>query len=455
MNSGEYRNKFLRYLSNTYLVNSSSSFDYKIVYNELSRYYLSDDSECFITGESLVGIQVKLSNKYRKNKNINISGDNSYWKIYNKAGENEKQYLYDMYNSVKLYVSVDSKDLYRVSSLLFDYMIKEGIVMHCKVASVMRTDVLVCRVKNVSDAMKVSNYVNSIDYTPTVGINPFIYCFGNVGIVMDGRLSYNNVLSRLICEYLKYKKANNDLDSVLCDDFADFIEKQMILLKGEEKEKYISLYEIESNDKYKDFLMVSSIICRNLKNDMDINILDEYKEYKDVFLDDLEFVSFDSDEIKMKYVIYTMATYYSTHEVHERIMKFIDTGDYTLFTKSGDKSVRAIMYNNFTPKDTLEIISRIGYKALVDVSMVTYKKNGEEQLFVAIKELFDDGTLVSFSNDDYVRSRLGLIIPPGLLKKVIVSKLEEKGMNISSISLAMLMLDEIKILEDKKVSRRK
>lgn len=455
MNSEEYRNIFLKYLSQTYLVNSNSSFSYKTVYNELVRYYIHDNNVSFIDGESLVGIQVKLSNRYRKNKNIEISGDDSHWKIYNKGGRGENEYLHDMYNSIKLYISVDSKDLYKVSSLLFDYMINEGIVMHSKVANVMRTDVLVCRVKNVEDAMKVSNYVNSIEYNPVVRINPFVYSFGNVGIVMDGRLSYNNVLSRLICEYLKYKKESNDLDNVSSEDLAIFIEKQIILLKSDDKEKYINLYEIESNDKYKDFIMVCSIISRNLNNDMDIDILAEYKNYKDVFLDDLEFISFDSDEVKMKYVIYSMGTYYSVHEVHERIMKFIDTGDYTLFTRTGEKNIRAIMYNNFTPSDTLEIISRIGWKALINVSKITYDKNGEEQLFTAVKELFNDEGLTSFSNDDYARSRLGLVIPPELLKKVIVSKLEENSMNISTISLTQLILEEINKLDNKKKHGRK
>lgn len=455
MNSDEYRNRFLKYLSDTYLIDSNSSFSYKIVYNELVRYYIHDNNESFIDGESLVGVQVKLNNKYRNNKNVNISCDDSHWKIYNKSGRSENEYLYDMYNSIKLYISVDSKDLYKVSSLLFDYMINEGIVMHSKVANVMRTDVLVCRVKNIEDAIKVSNYVNSIDYTPVVRINPFVYSFGNVGIVMDGRLSYNNVLSRLICEYLKYKKENNDLDNVSSDDFVNFVEAQINMLKSQDKENYINLYEIDNNDKYKDFIMVCSIISRNLQKNMDIDVLSEYKNYKDVFLEDLEFISFDSDEVKMKYVIYGMATYYSVHEVHERIMKFIDTGDYTLFTKLGEKNIRAVMYNNFTPRDTLEIISRIGYKALIDVSKVTYEKNGEEQLFAAIKELFNDGTLVSFSNDDYARSRLGLVIPPKLLKTVIISKLKENGMTTSTISFMQLMLKEINKLDgNKKISRK-
>lgn len=451
----EERELFLKYLANIYLKNPNLSFSYDIVYNELTRFCIVDNEEYIINRDGLVGVQVKLSNKYRNNDNVNISCDDYFWKIYNKGGKSENEYLNSMYDSIKLYVAVEAKDLYRISSLLFDYMIKENIIMHCKIANIMRSDVLVCRLKDVSDAQKVSNYISSLQYNSKIKPNAFSYNDGNVNMVMDGHLSYNLVLSRLICEYLKEKKNNNSMNNISNDDLYEFIENQISLLKGDDRGYYINLYEIDGNDKYRDFIMIGSIICRCLNNTLDIDTFKEYKEYKDVFMEELEYINFDSEEIKMKYVIYGLATYYGVDEVHNRIMKFIDTGDYTLFTRDGDKNIRSIMYNNFTPASTYEVISRIGWKALVNVSKITYYKNGEEQLFAAIKELFNNEGLLSFSNDDYARSRLGLVIPPELLRKVIVSKLEENNMNISSISLTQLILEEIGKLEEKKVNDRK
>lgn len=455
MNRMEARELFLKYLSDIYLQNSNLPFSHDIVYNELTRFSVVNNEEYIIDRESLVGVQVKLSNKYRNNTSVNISCDESFWKIYNKANRSENVYLNDMFNSIKLYIAVDAKDLYRISSLLFDYMIKENIVMYSKIASVMRSDVLVCRVKDASDAEKVINYISSLGYSSIIKPNAFSYNVGNVNMVMDGRLSYNMVLSRLICEYLKEKKNSGELQTVSNNDLSMFIEEQINMLKGNDREYYINLYEIEDNDKYRDFIMVSSIICRNLNDNLDIETFRNYKKYRDIFVEDLEYLSFDSEEVKMKYIINGMATYYSVDEVHNRIMSFIETGNYTLFTKMGDKNIRAIMYNNFTPQSTLEVISRIGWKALINVSRVTYDKNGEEQLFTALKELFNDGKLISFTNDDYARSRLGLIIPPQLLKRVMVSKLEENNKNISSISLAQLILEEIGKLDVKKVNGRK
>ena len=455
MNSVEERELFLKYLSDIYLQNPNLPFSHDIVYNELTRFCIVDNKEYIIDREILVGVQVKLSNKYRNNKSVNISCDDFYWKIYNKGNRSENEYLNDMYNSIKLYVAVDSKDLYRISSLIFDYMIKENVVMNCKIANSMRSDVLVCRVKDIEAAVKVTNYINSLGYASKIKPNTFSYVDGNVNIVKDGCLSYNRVLSRFICEYLKYKRDDNTLDNISNNDLSIFIESQINLLKGDNREYYTDLYEIDGNVKYRDFIMIGSIICKCLNNNLDINTFRQYNDYKDIFVEDLEYISFDSEEVKMKYVIYAMATYYSTHEVHSRIMNFIDTGDYSLFTREGEKNIRAIMYNNFTPNNTLEVITRIGWKALVNVSKITYDKNGEEQLFIALKELFDDGRLISFTNDDYARSRLGLIIPPDLLKSVIVSKLEDNNMDISSISLTKLILEEINNLNEKKVNGRK
>lgn len=451
----EERELFLKYLVDIYLQNPTFPFSHDTVYNELTRFCVVNNEEYIIDRDSLVGVQVKLNNKYRNNNSVDISCDEFFWKIYNKCGKSENEYLNDMYNSIKLYIAVDSKDLYRISSLLFDYMIKENIVMNCKIANVMRSDVLVCRVKDIQDADKVSRYIKELGYYSLIKPNAFTYNDGNVNMVMDGHLSYNRVLSRLICEYLKDKKDSNSLDNVSNDDLSMFIEGQINMLKGNDRDYYINLYEIDGNDKYRDFIMISSIICRCLNNNIDIDTFKEYKEYKDVFMEDLEYISFDSEEVKMKYVIYGMATYYSVHEVHNRIMKFIDTGDYTLFTRNGDKNIRSVMYNNFTSNSALEVISRMGWKALINASKNTYDKNGEDQLFTAIKELFNEGTLVSFTNDDYARSRLGLVIPPELLKRVIVSKLEENNMNISSISLTQLILEEMNNLDKKKVNGRK
>lgn len=448
------REYFFKHLSDMYIQNPKLNISYSGVYDELIRFCICDDQECFVDRDSLVGVQVKLSNKYRQNNNVSISGDDAFWKIYFRNGYSDNEFKNVMHNGVKLYIAVDAKDLYRISSLVFDYMIKEKIVMHCKIPNFMRTDVLVCRIENMESANKVIEYVNSLNYKPIIKFSPFIYTERNVGIAMDGSSSYTNVLAKFLCEYLKMKKETNSLDNMCDSDFAMFIDNQISLLKSDEKEQYIKLYQIDGNEKYRDHIMIGSIIYKNLNESMSLDDLTQYANYKEVFTQDLDFIYFDSEEIKMKYVIYSMDAYYSVDEVHMRIMKFIETGDYTLFTRDGEKNIRAIMCNNFTPSDALKVISRIGWKALVEVSRITYNKNGYEQLATAICELYEGKGLLSFTNDGYVRSCLGLVIPPVLLKDVIINKLMEKNMEISSDSLFQLILEEIDTY-DKKVNKSK
>ena len=113
------------------------------------------------------------------------------------------------------------------------------------------------------------------------------------------------------------------------------------------------------------------------------------------------------------------------------------------------------MVNSFSPLETKNIISDIGWKALIFAAKVTYDKYGEEQLFDAIKNVFNGDGIIEFTNDNEARSRLGLVIPLQLLREVITCKLNERGMSISSMSLMELVLEEINKLDNKKKYGRK
>ena len=60
-----------------------------------------------------------------------------------------------------------------------------------------------------------------------------------------------------------------------------------------------------------------------------------------------------------------------------------------------------------------------------------------------------------FTNDYEVRSYLTFIIPPELLKSVIIDKLNENGKSISSVSLYELIFYEISSKLEKEKNGRK
>lgn len=467
MNRSTERELFLRYLVDIYSQNPDLPILRDTIYVELLRFYICDGKQNRTPFDSLVGVQLKLKNKFGSDNGINkyMSSNGDFLAIENRLGKNDDDYLSDIYNGIKLYVSVEADDIYKVSELLFNYMIDNGIVMQCKVSKEMRNDALVCRVTTKEDALKVSEYLNSLNYNSNVRPNPFLYDNGKVSIAIDGTLSYNVTLSRLLKEYLWLKRNNHtmekgaqDKEFSFSEDFGRFIMSQIEFLKSPQKKAFMDLYEIDNETKYKDFIRICELISNNLKDSLKIEELFGYQDDKNTRFDNSEELVFEQDEDKILYIVNTLASYYSIDHVHELIMNFVKTGDYNIFTRDygGLRNIiRNILENNFNKDDVKDIISNLGWRAFVSASRVTYDKYGEEQLFAAVKDVFNGAGILEFTNDNDVRSYLGLVIPYELLREVIISKLEDNNMNISSISLATLVLEEIGKVEEQRSNGRK
>lgn len=455
MSRSEERELFLKYIGDTYLKNSNLSFSHKIIYSELLRFNVDNVERVVIDKDSLLSVQVGLNNKFRNNNKVVTftSRDGYFWAIENRMKKNDCEFLDEMYNSIKLYISVDPDNIYKVSEKLFNFMIKEGIVMQSKISKTMRNDALVCRVANEEAATKVCDYLNNLNYESKVRPNPFLLDNGMVSVAMDGKLSYNYTLARLLEQYFIQKKNTNKLDDIGCEDFNNFIKSQMDLLDSVDKEYYMNLYNIIDDSKYEDFLMICVMISKNLDNTLSYDEIIKYNKVRNEKNKDIKKIFVKDDEDRLLYVINSLANYYSVSDVHNIIMKFIETGNYKLFTRRDD--IRNIVMDNFTPIYLKNVISSLGYDSFVSACRVTYDKYGEEQLFSAIKKFFSGEGLNGFTNDYNVRSRLGLVIPYGLLMEKLIGKLEESGSSISNISVAMLVMDEINNISFKKNNSRK
>lgn len=450
MSKTEERELFLKYIVDVYLRNSNRSVSSDIIYHELSRFNVNNGDNSVIDNNSLIGVQLGLNNKFKNNSKVNtFSSRNGYfWAIENRCGKDDKQFFSDMYNSIKLYISVDHDNIYKISELLFNFMIDNGIVMQCKISKSMRNDALVCRVSGKDSAGMVCEYLNSLNYESKFKPNPFLLENGKVSMTMDGKLSYNYTLAKLLEQYFRTKKNKKQLDEVSCDQFSMFIKEQIKMLSSKQKKNFMDLYGIDTEDKYKDFIMICNLVIKNLDNSLSLEQLYEYGDIRNL-AGDVERNNYSKqDEDKILYVINGLTNYYSITDVHRIVMKYIETGEVKYFTRKDD--IRTIISDNFSANDVKKIISNLGYNAFISASRITYDKYGEEQLFAAIKDLFNGDGLKKFTNDYGVRSRLGLVIPYDLLREVIIGKLTENGLNISSISLANFVLDEISRSEEVK-----
>ena len=430
MSRSEERELFLKYLADIYLQNPDLPILKDTIYYELSRFNISDEKASRLVNDSLVGVQLQLNNKYRNNDKVVtfLSPTGYFWVIQNRVDMTEEEYFRSINNGVKLYVMAKANNIYKIADSLFDYMIDENIVMECKISKEMRNDALVCRITSKEDTIKVCGYLNKLRYKFSTSCNPFMYSDGRVSVVVDGNLTYNNILISLVKAYLEEKRKTNTLEKVSCTEFSCFIKEQ------------IKFYETSNDIEYKDNIKVVNLILGNLNNELEL----------DDFFDDVNVssssnkVSFSKiDEDKVLYVINSLANYYSVADVHKIIMNYIETGNVNLFTRNDD--IRAIISNNFSKEDIKNIISILGWKALVAASKLTYNKYGSEQLINATQKLLDNEEISGFTRDNDVRSYLGLVIPSVLLREVIESKIEENSMELTTESLTDLVLEEIKV----------
>ena len=112
------RELFLKYLSDVYLQNSDLPFSDDVVYNELCRFNVIDGEHYIIDFESLIHIQLGLNNKFRTNNSVNTFTNGYFWVIENRENYKDTDFYNDMSNSIKLYISVDAENIYKICCLI-------------------------------------------------------------------------------------------------------------------------------------------------------------------------------------------------------------------------------------------------------------------------------------------------------------------------------------------------
>ena len=147
---------------------------------------------------------------------------------------------------------------------------------------------------------------------------------------------------------------------------------------------------------------------------------------------------------------------YNLEEAHLRILTYFEKGNVNIFTR--DYGIRKIIQERFTPVKLKEIISEIGFSALIDASYETLKKYDYNQLEYAIKillkEIENKKSLEGFTNKNDVRSRLGFIIPELLLVEVMKSKASELGITPTAENIANMLNEYVNEKRNNKKSGR-
>ena len=342
----------------------------------------------------------------------------------NRKNYGDTDYYNKLYDAIKLYISVDAENLYDVTRKVIEYIQKENVLTQTKVAKNMRNDVLVVRVANGEEAKKVIDFVNGLGYKSSIKPNPFVFSSGKASITRDGSLSYNGTVCNMITNYLRDCRFRNKMDSANIDGLYKYVNDTIKKLKGPYKKEAMQLYQIDTERKYKDILMIFDIISKNL--DGTITLEEIFEEEKGKNVSSTSTIKKD-DKDKIKYVLSGLSKYYSTSDIHSIMIQYISDGRLEHFTRRDN--IRQVM-SSFTPEKLDALLTEMSYNALIDAVIATKEKYPNiNQAEYAIKLFVINSDLSGFTNDNNSRSYLGLVSLPTKIIDALTKDLPDSYKN--------------------------
>lgn len=125
----------------------------------------------------------------------------------------------------KLYLSFPKDKLFECVNIIFEYIASKDMNTFSKVADTLRSDSVVIRLADRSDAVDVINFINGNQTLVEAAkpVNPFLPRYGVVGYGYDRNLSYNDAVAFFLDQYFIVKKTTGTLDSVSVSDFKSFV----------------------------------------------------------------------------------------------------------------------------------------------------------------------------------------------------------------------------------------
>ena len=434
---------FLSYIRDIYLANPYLEINDDTIYNELSHFYEENGIRKRIGNNGLLlNVQQSLARKFGSK----FSSGGYFWFYENRKNFGDTDYYNKLYNAIKLYISVDAENLYDVTTKIIEYIQKENILTQTKVAKNMRNDVLVVRVSNGEEAKKVIDFVNSLNYKSNIKPNPFALSSGKASITRDGSLSYNGTVCNMITNYLRDCRFRNKMDSANIDGLYKYVNDTIKKLKGPYKKEAIQLYQIDTEQKYKDILMTLNIMSKNLDGTISLETI--FKEDRNKNISSTSTIKKD-DKDKIKYVLSGLSKYYNTSDIHSIMMQYISDGRLEHFTRRDN--IRQVM-SSFTPEKLDTILSEMSYNALIDAVIATKEKYPNiNQAEYAIKLFILNSDLSGFTNENNSRSYLGLVSLPTKILEALTKDLPDsyKSALYSIINLSYEERSIIKKLLDK------
>ena len=155
---------------------------------------------------------------YKDKNNIDCYYDNKFYCILQNGEWNSNDY------NVKLYIPFKYHDIKEGVIKIFDYLLENNINHYSKITKYMRNDSVIIRLKSIRDVKNFIEFMdNSIVHDMLEELNPFIFNYHGIGLVMDNSLSYNYEVAKVIYNYVLSRKLFKQNDKPNYREFYNFV----------------------------------------------------------------------------------------------------------------------------------------------------------------------------------------------------------------------------------------
>ncbi len=415
MNNNIEMELLLNSISELYKTNSNTN------YNDIYNYINKNNKDI-----NLINIQSTFyqNKKEYENRGIKIIPYQDYLGIYLPDKDKYIPKILERPNNIKIYLSLEQNKISEMSFKIIEYMYKKKIPVLYTIQNYYNDKVVSISFINIEDLEIVTNYLSKR------------FKQNNIIIGLDGIISYDMVLSKIIERYMK---EIDSYDKVNINGLSTFIEDNILSLNKKKKEYIITLYELDSYEKYIDYIQLSNIIKDTINNELSIEKLQKYQKKMNIKKEHL-FTEEEIIHVKRKAVreiLDIILEIYDNNsdinntvdELHKNILSFLKEENYNYLPE--EKSVRNIIKEKITYNNFKEYLLDIGKETLLKVCNDTKIKYGEEQLKIALLEAKNTGDISSFTNMNGARSELGIVLPKEVLKELLSNRdCEKQNANI-------------------------
>ena len=246
-------------------------------------------------------------------------------------------------NPIKIYLSVDYNYIYKYVNKLVKYL--KDIPFQLRVSSSIRNDNVIIRISSIEDLNNLLKYIKEELFEGLQKPNPFCYVVDKCAITIDGNLSYNQIISSLVANYLNSKK--EDVESINAIDFFNYVidvyNDTFINLTSYSniKANNVSIFDDKSIVFYKnilEFILKSSE--ENFNTEMLLQHFNECNSLNKLNKEKKKFNTYNM------LVIYKSINRDKIPESSDRLYKYVESNDANYLTSNG--FIRMNMYlNNF------------------------------------------------------------------------------------------------------------